>query len=188
MNVLNDCAPERNITIPYKSDIKLDWMTPSLIKCSRKCEQLYKKAANKSKDSPIHLKYSRYRNIFNCAKRTAKKKYYQTILNEYRYDIRKTWKVMNSIIGRTQDKSSISEKCIINGRTETDPNLIADGFGKYSSGIGKQFAEAIPQSNHSPEYYMSENQNVHTMFMNPTDPGEIAKIIGSCKSKKKYWR
>ena len=38
---------------------------------------------------------------------------------------------MNSIIGRTQDKSSISEKIIINGRTETDPNLIADGFGKY---------------------------------------------------------
>ena len=31
---------------------------------------------------------------------------------------------------------------------------------------------------------MSENPNVHTMFMNPTDPGEIAKIIGSCKSKK----
>ena len=90
---------------------------------------------------------------------------------------------MNSIIGRTQDKSSISEKCIINGRTETDPNLIADGFGKYCSGIGKQFAEAIPQPNHSPEYYTSENQNVHTMFMNPTDPGEIAKIIGSCKSK-----
>ena len=78
----------------------------------------------------------------------------------------------------------ISEKCIINGRTETDPNLIADGFGKYFSGIGKQFAEAIPQPNDSPEYCMRENQNVHTMFMNPTDPGEIAKIIGSCKSKK----
>ena len=74
MNVLNDCAPEINITIPYKSVIKLDWMTPSLIKCSRKCEQLFKKAANKSKDSLIHLKYSRYINIFYCAKRTAKKK------------------------------------------------------------------------------------------------------------------
>ena len=80
--------------------------------------------------------------------------------------------------------SSISEKCIINGRTETDPNSIADGFGKYFSEIGKQFAEEIRQPNHSPEYYMSENPNVHTMFMNPTDPGEIAKIIGSCKSKK----
>ena len=44
MNVLNDYAPERNITIPYKSVIKLDWITPSLIKCSRKCEQLYKKS------------------------------------------------------------------------------------------------------------------------------------------------
>ena len=121
-----------------------------------------KKAANKSKDSPIHLKYSRHRNILNCVKRTAKKQYYQIILNEYRYDIRKTWKVMNSIIGRTQDKSSISEKFIINGRTETDPNSIADGFGKYFSEIGKQFAEAIPQPNHSPEYYMSENPNVHT--------------------------
>ena len=60
-------------------------------------------------------------------------------------------------------------------KTETDPNLIADEFGKYFSGIGKQFAEAIPQPNHSPEYYRREH---------PTDPGEIAKIFRSCKSKK----
>ena len=33
--------------------------------------------------------------------------------------------------------------------------------------------------------YMREKPNVHTLFMNPTDPGEIAKIVGSCKSKKK---
>ena len=55
---------------------------------------------------------------------------------------------------------------------------------KRLSGIGKQFAEAISQPNQSPEYYLRENQNVHSMFMNPTDPGEIAKIIGSCKSNK----
>ena len=57
-------------------------------------------------------------------------------------------------------------------------------LGNIIFGIGKQFAEAIPRPTHSPEYYVREKQNMHTMFMNPTYPGEIAKIIGSCKSKK----
>jgi len=71
----------------------------------------------------------------------------------------------------------------VDGRKETDKTVIANGFGKYFSNIGRQFAEVIPPSRHPPEYYIHFPPNKHTMFLSPTDPEEIVTILKSCKNK-----
>ena len=183
-HILDTHSPEIKRTIPHKAIIKVDWMTPGLMKSSKKCEKLYKNAIGKCKSSYTYLKYIKYRNMYNAVKKTAREIYYKNLLNEYGNDIRKTWKVLNSVIGRAHDKSSISDTFVVNDKRETDKTIIANGFGNYFSGIGKQFAEAIPKANKSPEYYLKTGPNVHSLFLNPTYPGEIAKIISSHKPKK----
>ncbi len=75
---------------------------------------------------------------------------------------------------------------MVNNKKVSDSNVIANGFGSYFANIGKQSAEAIPRSMHPSEYYTRTEPNKHTIFMNPTDTYEIAKILGSCKTKK-HW-
>ena len=74
------------------------------------------------------MNYAKYRNLFNNLKKSAKQFQYCQLLTTYRNDIRKTWGVINALIGRSNDKSSISETLKINNQDTTDHRDIAEGF------------------------------------------------------------
>ena len=114
----------------------------------------------------------------------SKRQTKEDLFSEYSNDIRKSWRVLNSLIGRANDKTYLSESFAINDNRVSDEQTIANGFAKYFSSIGQEFAEAIPKSNHTSEYYMKTAPNKHSIFLAPTDPSEINKILGLCKNKK----
>ncbi len=106
------------------------------------------------------------------------------MLETHKNDIRKTWNIMNSIIGRTRNKTSIPSTFIVNGREETNELAIANSFCDYFTNIGKQYADKIPDAQHSVEYYMKSERNRYSMFLSPVDPVEIEKILKLYKAKK----
>ena len=120
----------------------------------------------------------------NKLKRYARYAYYRDLLEQHRSDIRKTWNIMNSVIYRTRNKSSIPDTFMINNKRESNKEIIADSFCQYFTNIGKQFADAITPSKHSFESYLKSERNPHSMFLDPTDPSEISKIIKSFKMEK----
>ncbi len=63
--------------------------------------------------------------------------HYTNLFHEYGNDIRKTWRVLNSLIGCSNDKSSMSDTFVIDGQKVNDKQVIADGFCRYFSNIGK---------------------------------------------------
>ncbi len=77
------------------------------------------------------MKYYQYRNIYNNLKRKAKIKFYKETFVKYRHDIHKTWGVINSLIGRTNDKTGISETFKINNIPINDPQTIATEFCNF---------------------------------------------------------
>jgi hypothetical protein len=174
--LLNECVPEIKTTIPYKAIIREPWMTSALCKSLRKRNNLYRKTVGKSRDSSDYTKYVKYRNLYNSLKRCARKSYYTQLLTDYEHDIRKTWKVLNTIIGKTSDKSTISDTFIVNGNKETDKTIIANEFCNYFTNIGKQYAESIPNAKHTPAYYLGTTPNPSSMFFTPTDPFEIRQL------------
>ncbi len=91
---------------------------------------------------------------------------------------------MNSIIGRTRNKTSISSTFIVDDKEETNEHVIANSFCDYFTNIGKQYADKISASQHSVEHYMKSERNLHSMFLGPADPVEIEKIIKSCNAKR----
>ena len=117
-------------------------------------------------------------------KKDAKRTYYRNLLNKHKYDIRKTWKVMNTIIGRTRDKTSIPSTFIIDGVEEANANKIGNAFCDYFTNIGKKTADGITPSKHNVEHYMNSAKNRTSMFFTPTDPIEVSKIIRALNSKK----
>ena len=106
---LDTHAPITKTTIPFKQVIRQPWMTSGLIKCSRKCDRLYAKSIGKGQNTESCQNFTRYRNVYNSIKRKAKAKYFTDILQNYANDIRKTWRVLNSITGRKNYKSTISD-------------------------------------------------------------------------------
>ena len=161
-------------------------MSSGLLKSSCTCNTLYRKSVVKSCGHQLTQTYTKYRNSYNQLKRTAKRIYYRNLFNEYKYDARKTWKTINTIIGRTNDKSSITQSFTINDNTDSDPNTLADNFCEYFTNIGPQFANNIPTPIHNAKYYLNlkQSRNPHSLFMTPTDTVEILKLLKIIKPKK----
>ena len=170
--------------MPYRSVIRESWMTPGLIKSARKRELLYRKTVGKARDSLAYIKYIVYRNLYNSIKRPAKDSYYENLLTKYQTDVRKTWKVLNSITGHIGHNKSISDTFLVNGDKITDEVVIANEFCSYFTNIRKQYAEAIPTSSKIPKSYLDNAPNPSSMYLTPTGPNEISSIIKSFQTKK----
>ncbi len=106
---LDQFAPLQTKHISYKNILRQPWMTPALLKSSHQRELLYRRCLGKPKNIHAYTEYTRYTNLHNRLKNTSKQNYYAEELTKFQNDTRKTWKVLNSLLGRKNDKSGISE-------------------------------------------------------------------------------
>lgn len=176
-------CPMKTVVIPYTKLIHTPWMTTGLMKSSKMVNKLYKKALKHNKDTHYYENYKRHRNLFNQLKRKAKHAYFKEQLNESRNNIAKTWKVINKILGKVNDKSSLPSMFKVNGTIITDKQLISEGFCNYFTNVGPDFAAKIPKSKRTFLSYMKGTYN-NSIFLEPTDQEEIFRIIMKMPSKK----
>jgi hypothetical protein len=179
-NIINNAAPEKIIKISTSFVIRDPWMSRGLLTSSRTLNKMHTKKIGKDKTHAHFIKFTKYRNIYNRLKRLAKLKYYDELLQMYKYNTRKTWGVINSLIGRTNDKSTISDTFKINNISVNDPEQVSNEFCNFFTNIGKKYANEIPNSKLPHTHYLF-NKVQHNIFMAPTDPHEIAKFIYSLK-------
>ena len=177
-------APEKTVNIPPKNIIRDPWVTSGLLKSARTRDKMYKKCIGENKSETNWNKFIKYRNLFNKTKRLIKESYYKQLLEQYKNDIRKTWNVMNNLIGRSRDKSGIADIFTINGKDETDHNIISNEFCNYFTDVGRNLANKIPKSNNTYHYYMPQNSNHNSIYFTPTNTEEISDIINVLKNKK----
>ena len=125
--IIETHCPQKTVVIPFNKIIKEPWMTPGLMKSAKQRDNLYKES-QREQNLPSSAQFIEYRNMHNKLKRKAKEQYFNELLDTYKHDIRKTWSVINNIIGRQNDKSSIPEYFRVNGKDETNPMKIAKEF------------------------------------------------------------
>ena len=181
-DIIEYTAPQKAITIPSSLIIRDPWMTRGLVKSSKTLNKLHKRRLGKSKTDALHDKFITFRNVYNKLKKTAKQEHYKNLFQKHKYDIKKTWRVINSLIGRTNDKSTISNTFKINNKTVTDDQKISNEFCNFFTNIGIKYANEIPDPKFSHQHFM-KNKNPVNMFMAPTDPQEIITCIDSLKRK-----
>ena len=104
----------------------------------------------------------------------------------YKNDIKKTWKILNEVIGKHNDKSNISEIFKSGNDTISDTIKISNQFCKYFSEIGSKFASQIPVPRNQYNHYLKDTNNHNSLFMIPTDAVEIYRVIMSLKSKQSF--
>ena len=177
-------APIKTVKIPAKHIIKQPWMTSGILKSSHTLDKLYRKSIGRHKQDQKHIDYIKYRNTYNRIKRITKCTYYFDLFKKYKNDIRNTWKILKSIIGRENDKTSISEQFKCENIVTTDPQIISNEFCKYFSSVGNTFASAIPPPIQKFNYYLPNQKSMtQSIYFSPTDPTEILRTINSLKAK-----
>jgi histidinol phosphatase-like enzyme len=74
--------------------------------------------------------YNEHKRQLNREMRNAEKDHYHELLERYKSDSKKTWRVIRDVVkGKT--KQSLNEEFIITGDSVSDPNRISEAFNTF---------------------------------------------------------
>ena len=93
--------------------------------------------------------------------------------------------MINSITGKTNDKSTAISSIKVDNIERTDSHSICNEFGKYFSTVGQKLAKKIGKSNTSIHEYIEKiTRNERSIFLNPCTGKEILDLINKLQGKK----
>ena len=115
--------------------------------------------------------------------REAKIKHYNNLFNQYRGDIKMTWKTISEIICKSNYKRKELENIIIDSKVITDKGDICTRFNEFYTNIGPKLADKIDAEKiKSSDAYLKKR--VLTSFtFNLVDHNVTSKCVSSLASK-----
>jgi len=159
----------------------LPWLEDA---CARKNELYYRSVTNISeKNTVAYRKMKKF-----CSKHidAVKDKYYKKYFEEYQFNSKKQWQMINKLLGRKTNQCTKIKLKKVDGTMINSDTDVADHFNTYFSNIATKIKEQISaRTTFDPgghKIYMNDPV-AHSMFISPTDPAEIQRIICSLKNK-----
>ena len=158
------------------------WITSAILKSICRKDKLRKKYVSYPSDSN-KAAYVNYRNKLTSLIRTSKRRYYAEKLEESKFNSKRTWNVLNDILGRQNGHKQISSSFKINGSPNSDPQTIADKFNSYFVNIGPQLAHKISHTDTNFHHFLRQCKSpAGSLFLSPTDIDEVTSICKTLKS------
>jgi len=183
---LNQHCPLKAKIIQTESLKKKPWFTAGLKNACKKKNQLYNTFLSQRTDQTLK-RYKVYKNKLTSILRGAEKTYYNDLLNDEQTDIKKTWKILNTIIQRCKDSHSDHAKFKINREEVTDKKRIADGFNNFFVNIGPELANNIePVDENATISEFLGPPILDSMFLKQVNDQEIINIVQNFKNKTSY--
>jgi hypothetical protein len=147
-----------------KSKPDKPWITSAIKKSIRVKNKLYKLSHRFPTVYNI-LKHKAYKSCLNATIVLRKKMYYRSALNDYKGNLKETWKLLKEVIG-VSSKKTISQSFHVDYRGDiSDPGEIAGEFNDYFVKVGSKLADTIPVCNLNPLHYVRRNCN--SIFFTP---------------------
>ena len=125
---------------------------------------------------------NRFKNMVNDRIRSVKRSYYISVFNSHENDIKNTWKVINALMGRNVDRTSIKE-LIVDGHSYSTEAAIAERFNDFFSGIAAELDCELPETDTSPLSWLPPPHS-SSFYMFPVTEYECKKIIDNLKNSK----
>ena len=167
----NRCFPFENKKINYKN--RNPWINHTLKKEIEIRDRLFQ--ISKKNPTTENIKaYKTYKNKNLSNQRQAEKIYYREQFELNVNDLKKSWQVIKTIIGK-EDKCTIKNKeFLINNMYLSDNKVIANSFNNYFINVGRSLAKNI-HSNIDPLLYIESN--IHTIHVPEISEHEIMSVI-----------
>ena len=81
--------------------------------------------------------FNRFRNVLKKTITHAKRLHYKRLFDQFKYDIKKTWKIISDSLNKTSH-NTIPDTMVINGLDCTDKKQIANKFNSFFVSVGEQ--------------------------------------------------
>ena len=176
-------APLKPLTNKQIKQSQKPWIDDNILTQIGTKNQLYKHFMQTG-DHTYFLEYKTLRNQINHSTRRQKIMYYRNYFNNFRTNIKKFWKGVNEYIGTTK-KSNTQSTIIHKVETLNDPVAVADTFNTYFTNVAANLIKKLPK-NKNPNSFKRylKNPTASSMFLNPTSPDEVNKLISNLDSNK----
>ena len=178
---LNRHVPKKEDNhVSYKTAPRLPWVSKSLLRSiNRKNRLFYKFKMKKTQQSKN--RYISYKNTLTKLLRSEKRKYYAIQLEQYKHDIKNTWKILKQAMNISKMKSKIT-KLKFKDKIIEDPDAIANTFNSYFSTIGENLSQNIPLASKHFSTFLSQ-PIPNSIFFVPTTKYEITDIVTAFNNK-----
>ena len=177
---------EKNLPVVEKihKDInsRKPWITKGIMKSIHKKNLLFKRHIQNPNNISFFNKFKKYRNRLNSVIRLSRKKYFSQRLNEVTGNVKQTWEVLNSILGK-KGESVYPKDLTYENDHSTDPKEIVNILNRYFVEIGPKLSRSIPQSTSFPQENLFP-RNKHSFFFKPIDSSVIINIVRNLKCSK----
>ena len=184
-NLMDQAMPIKSVRFNKYKHKSQPWITKGLLKSLSTKDKLYKLFKN-CHDSVVKLQkeneYKQYRNIYNKLIRTAKEHYWNNCFESSINDTKQTWKNINHLLNRTENKNNFPEFFMHNGSVYRGMVDIACGFNNYFVNVGPNLAAAMPSTDLS-SVTLPRLNLPNSFALTPTNPIEVATIIDKLKPK-----
>ena len=177
------CFPLK--TLEIKVNNSKPWITSAILKSISTKNKLY--SLNKKSPSPLReLNYKKYRNKLNHIIKLAEKHYYKDKFELYKNDLKKSWGLIKTIIGKQKSRPQPCKQFQINDTMTDDPMLITNKFNDYFVNIGNSLANKIKSTGDHFSKYLSGDY-LQSFYMTPATEDEVNKIIHNLKDSASGW-
>ena len=105
-------------------------------------------------------------------------------INYHNHDIKETWKILNSALGR-RSKTTTIQRLRVNGTDLTEPDKISEQFNKYFCNIASDIlkeSEEFDSSDISIESYITKLPK--TFRFKRISPADVLHHVGKLKSSR----
>ena len=110
----------------------------------------------------------------------AKQSYFEIRFNQFKFDIKNTWKTMNEILSKSKTNKSFPTYFKESNSIMTDKLEIANKFNAFFTNIGNHLASSRDHS-----YYL--NKKVNSVFtLNKIEEYTVKRIINNLPNKNSY--
>ena len=154
------------------------WLSFGLKNSIKIKNKLYVKY-RKNPTADNHEKYKRYRNHLSSLMKSAEKQYYEDSFRKNKSNLRKSWGIIKSIIGKKSSKVNL--QFMVNNQLTSNAQSIANNFNNFFVNIGPNLKKHIPDSEIDPLQYLSDIDCMHSIYLRGTNNEELTKIIKDLK-------
>ena len=168
------CFPLKTKFISHKR-LKNRWISQDIKLLINNKSESFKKFRN---GLITRAENNRFKNQINAKINKAKNKYYIDALTAFRNNMKKSWNLIQGLMGRKKSRRDIIS--LMDGNVELTETIdIVDKFADYFSSIGSKLESDLEHSNQSPCLYI--NRNPHSFSLFPVTHIELTRIISKLK-------
>ena len=130
------------------------------------------------------INFKTFENKVNINIAETKRIYYHNTFQNYKNNMKQTWRVINDTLGKRNQKTNLPISIEHNNTLITDPNKITNTFNDYFANIGTNLAENICQYGNNEMYQQYlQTQSQCSCTFEKVNEDDIFKIINKMDTK-----